>query len=134
MHMDSERIILFDGECHVCSWSVGFVIKRDPQKRFRFASLQSEKGRECLRSAGLDPDRFDSVVVLEAGRAFLYSDAVFVVLRQLKGIWSLLSVFRLLPRFLRDGVYRWFAGRRYRWFGKRAACMVPTSDIMERFL
>lgn len=132
--MTAAYTILFDGECHVCSRAVRFIVKRDRERRFQFAALQSPAGKRLLQATGLNAESRDSVVVLGQGTAWTESDAILLILRRLGGIWSLLTVFRLVPRGWRDALYRWFARNRYRWFGKRLSCMVPTPTIRERFL
>ncbi len=127
-------IVLFDGECHVCSRAVRFVVKRDPQHHFQFAPLQAPVGIRLLQERGLDTEIRDSLVVLGDGIAWTESDAILLILRHLSGAWRVLTVFHLVPHRLRDALYRWFARNRYRWFGKRMSCMKPTPIMRERFL
>jgi len=130
----SGPILLFDGVCNFCAWSVRFIIDRDPGQLFRFASLQSETGRRLLSEQGLNPDVIDSVVLIEDGKAWRESDAALRVCRHLRLPWNWFWSFRFLPRFLRDAIYRFIARNRYRWFGKMEACMVPTPEMRARFL
>jgi predicted DCC family thiol-disulfide oxidoreductase YuxK len=132
--MPAAPILLFDGVCNFCAWSVRFVIDRDPQQVFRFASLQSDSGRRLLSEHGLDADAIDSVILIEDGRAWRESDAALRVCRHLRAPWSWLWLLRVLPRFLRDAIYRFIARNRYRWFGKMESCMIPTPEIRARFL
>ncbi|HEX2190955.1 MAG TPA: thiol-disulfide oxidoreductase DCC family protein [Longimicrobiaceae bacterium] len=132
--MTDPSVVLFDGVCNLCNASVQFILRRDPAGRFRFASLQSDAGRELLLRHGLDPDDLFSVVLVEGGRAYTRSDAALRVARGLGGGWRLLAALHVVPRPVRDGVYGLVAARRYRWFGKRDACMLPTPDLRERFL
>lgn len=127
-------IVLFDGVCNLCSGSVQFILKRDPKGTFRFASLQSDAGRRLMLEHGLDPDALSSVVVIEDGRAYQESSAALRIARHLPGAWKLLRVFTVVPRSLRDAVYRWIARNRYRWFGKTEACWLPTPELRARFL
>lgn len=134
--MDAHPVILFDGVCNLCSGAVQFVIERDPEGHFRFASLQSEVGAELLRAHGLkvpegDPD---SIVLIEGGRSYESSGAALRIARGLSGLWWMLYAFIIVPAFLRDAVYRWVARNRYRWFGKSEECWVPTPDLRTRFL
>lgn len=131
---DARAILLIDGECNVCDWTVRFVAPRDPEGRFAFAALQSPRGRRLLEQAGLADHPPDSVVLLEDGAVYLRSSAVLRVVRHLSGAWPLLSVLWLIPRPLRDRLYDAFAARRYRWFGRRDSCLVPTPDLTTRFL
>ena len=127
-------IVLFDGVCNLCSGSVQLILKRDPEARFRFASLQSEAGRSLMLEHGLDPDALSSVVLIEDGRAWQESSAALRIARHLPGAWKLLRVFTVVPRPLRDAVYRLIARNRYRWFGKTEACWLPTPELRARFL
>ena len=127
--------MLFDGVCNLCNAVTRFVIQHDPSPgRFRFAALQSATGQRLLREHGLPTDDFDGFVLVEDGRASLRSTAALRVLKRLGLPWSLLWLLILVPRPLRDPVYGWIARNRYRWFGKREACMVPTPDVRARFL
>ena len=130
----SHPVVLFDGVCNLCNGSVQFILKRDPQGRFRFASLQSEPGRRLMTEHGLDPDALSSVVVVEEGRVWKESSAALRIARHLPGAWKLLRVFTLIPRPLRDAAYRLIARNRYRWFGKMEACWLPTPELKGRFL
>lgn len=118
----------------MCNHSVQFVIQRDSKNRFSFASLQSDFGRLQLRQWGLAESEMNSVMLINGQRLFQKSDAALEIARHLSGGWPLLYVFKILPRFLRDGIYHWVARNRYRWFGKRDACMVPRPEWRARFL
>ena len=130
----SNPVLLFDGVCNLCSGFVQFVIKIDPKGKFRFASLQSEIGQKMLTAAGLSTSDLGTVVLIHSGNVFTHSDVALESARILGGPWSLFYAFSILPRFLRDGIYNWVARNRYRWFGKKDACMMPTPDIQQRFL
>jgi predicted DCC family thiol-disulfide oxidoreductase YuxK len=127
-----QSVLLFDGVCTLCSRSVRFVIERDPAGRFQFAPLQSEAARRLLEKA---PEPLpDSLVLLEDGRLFTRSTAVLRIARGLRFPWPLGYAFVAVPRPLRDWVYDILAGHRYRWFGRRDVCMVPTPELRSRFL
>jgi predicted DCC family thiol-disulfide oxidoreductase YuxK len=130
----SPPLILFDGVCNLCAWAVQFIIKRDPDAVFRFASLQSEMGRHLLAKHGIDPAQTDSFVLIEDDVAYTESTAALRVARHLKGAWPLCYSGILLPRLLRDPVYRFIARHRYRWFGKEESCMIPTPELRARFV
>jgi predicted DCC family thiol-disulfide oxidoreductase YuxK len=131
--MDSRPIILFDGVCNLCSGSVQFILKRDTKKQFRFASLQSSAGQELLKKFNLPANTFNSFVLVEEEKIYTRSTAALKIARQLKG-WSWLSVLRFVPKFIRDAVYNLIARNRYRWFGKKDECWVPTPELKSRFL
>lgn len=132
--MPSNPILLFDGVCNFCAWSVRFVIDRDPGRIFRFASLQGDTGRRLLSEHGINPDVIDSVVLVEDGKIWRESDAALRVCHHLRPPWNWFWTFHFLPRFLRDAGYRFIARNRYRWFGRMESCMVPTPEIRARFL
>ncbi len=127
-------VVLFDGVCNFCEGAVRFVLKRDRAGRFRFAPLQSATGRELLAGFRFPPDWTEGLVVVDSERVYTRSDAALRVARGLPGAWPLLWALRAVPRTLRDFVYDAFAARRYRWFGERSACFVPTPEIRQRFL
>lgn len=127
-------ILLFDGVCNFCNGSVLFVLERDPQAYFHFASLQSNVGRALIRRFGLRED-IDTIVLIEGGKAYERSNAAFRAMRHLGPGWRALATLGLLiPRVLRDFGYRLFARYRYAMFGKAERCMVPTPDVRRRFL
>lgn len=125
-----KKIILFDGECNFCNSTVNFIILHDPSGLFRFASLNSEIGNKLLKEYSVEPT--DSIVLIEQGKAYTHSTAILRILKNLKGLWKLLYVFILVPKPLRDFLYRAFAKNRYKLFGQ--SCMIPTPEIKERFL
>lgn len=127
-------ILLFDGVCNVCNASVRFVIERDPAAAFRFASLQSPFGQALLERFGLDTEDHDTMVLVEGDRFWLRTDALMRVFAGLRAPWPLLALARVLPRGLRDAGYAVFARNRYRWFGKREACLLPSPELQARFL
>ncbi|WP_047983065.1 thiol-disulfide oxidoreductase DCC family protein [Ornithinibacillus californiensis] len=128
-----ERIILFDGVCNFCNSSVQFIIKRDPNGLYKFASLQSTTG-ERLKKENEIPEDLDSFIYLEGNNVFDKSTAVLKVCKGLKGLWKLCYIFIVIPKPLRDVVYKWIARNRYKWFGKRDSCMLPTPEQRNRFL
>lgn len=127
-------IVVFDGVCVLCSGGVRFLLRRDRAGRFRFAAMQSESGRRLLSDHGLDPRDPVSFLLLEGGRAYTDSGAALRILVLLGGWWRLAGAFYAVPRPLRDAIYRFVARRRYRWFGQRDACFVPTAETADRFL
>jgi predicted DCC family thiol-disulfide oxidoreductase YuxK len=132
--MTAPATILFDGVCNLCNASVRFVLRRDPHARFRFAALQSEAGRRLLEEHRLPADELSTVVVVADGRAYTRSDAALRIARGLGGAWPALGALRVVPRPLRDRAYGVVARNRYRWFGRREECMLPTPELRERFL
>jgi len=132
--MDEHPVILFDGVCNLCNKSVQYVIKHDEAQQFRFASLQSDAGRKLLQQYDLPTATFNSFVLISGSKAYTRSGAALRVARQLKGFTSLLYGFIIVPKFIRDGVYKIIANNRYKWFGERKECMIPTPALQSRFL
>lgn len=126
--------ILFDGVCNLCNGFVQFVIARDPAAHFRFAALSSPAAARLLEEAGVRQPLPDTIILIDDGRVYFRSDAPLRIARGLTFPWPLASAFVVVPRFIRDRVYDFIAARRYRWFGKRDFCMVPTPDSTARFL
>jgi predicted DCC family thiol-disulfide oxidoreductase YuxK len=131
---DDKAVILFDGVCNLCSGFVQFVLPRDSEGKYRFASLQSDVGQRLLAEHGLPADELESVVLIEDGNSYVKSTAVIRVAADLGGPYRLLSPFRYLPRALRDRVYDFVADHRYGWFGKKDRCLMPSGDVQSRFL
>ena len=127
-------IVLFDGVCSLCDGLVQFLIRHDPAGRLRFCAMQSDAGRALLASRGFDPDALDTFVVLDGSRNLTRGDAALAIARLLPAPWSWLSAGRVLPRALRDALYRIVAGNRYAWFGRRDTCLIPTPEVRSRFL
>jgi predicted DCC family thiol-disulfide oxidoreductase YuxK len=127
-------VIVFDGVCNLCNGFVQFVIARDPSARFRFAALQSDAGRRLLQTAAVAEPFPDAVVLVESGRAFIRSTAALRIVRRLRAPWPLAYSLIAVPRPIRDWVYNLVARHRYRWFGTRERCMVPTAEVRARFL
>jgi len=129
--------ILFDGVCNLCNGFVQFVIRHDPEGRFRFAALQSEAARALLAAQGHPappPTDPESVLLLSGGRLYSHSTAVLRIARRLGGVWRLAVVGAVLPRAWRDALYRWVARHRYRWFGRQESCLLPTPALQSRFM
>ena len=127
-------VILFDGVCNLCNRSVQFIINRDPSGIFRFAPLQSETGKNLLSKFDLPNDKFDSIILVANNEYYLRSTAALKILQRLGALWKIVFVFMLVPRPVRDYIYDIVARNRYKWYGKRAECMIPSSDIESRFL
>lgn len=131
----SQDIILFDGVCNLCNGAIRFIIERDPKDRFRFASLQSETGKKLLKKYKIDPKRTDSIVLITVdNKAYTRSDAALQIARVLRGWPQLLYFFKIIPGSLRDGMYKFIARNRYRWFGKQQQCMIPSPHLKQKFL
>lgn len=132
--MHSHPVILFDGVCNLCSGSVQFVIKHDPKRHFRFASLQGNFGQSVLEKFGLPVGELGSFILLEDEKIYTRSSGALRVTRHLSGLWPVLTVFTIIPPFIRNAVYNWVAKNRYQWFGKKETCWVPNQELRDLFL
>lgn len=128
-----KKIILFDGVCNLCDATVQYIIKYDKSDVFRFVSLQSELGQRILKHISIQSDKMDSIVLYEPGIAYYYkSSAALEIAKNLQGIFTLATLFRLLPSGIRDLLYDYVAKNRYKWYGKKESCSVLTEN--SRFL
>lgn len=132
--MREHPVILFDGVCNLCNAAVQFVIKYDREKLFRFASLQSDAGTLLLRNKYPDSNFPDSIILVIGSKFYTRSTAALLIARKLGGIISLLYGFIIVPAFIRNLLYKVIAKNRYKWFGRTAECMMPTSELQSRFL
>ena len=130
----THSIILFDGVCNLCNGAVNFVIKRDPGNVFKFAPLQEKQGALLLKTHAIDIQKLDSIVLIENGNVYTKSSAALRIARKMSNLWPLFFVLLIIPSFIRDGVYDFIAKNRYKWFGKKEQCMIPTPGLREKFL
>ena len=130
-----KKIILFDGLCNLCNASVQFIIKRDSKDVFRFVSLQSDMGQKILEKLPLTIQKTDSIIVYESEQIYFYkSKAVFEIVKSIGGIYYCLLLFRLIPTTISDKIYDYIAQNRFRWFGKKENCLLPTKELESKFL
>jgi predicted DCC family thiol-disulfide oxidoreductase YuxK len=132
--MNAHPVLLFDGVCNLCSAAIQFIIKRDTAGVFRFAAMQSPTGERLLAEHGLTDVSAETMVLIIGQHIYLRSDAAVEIARRLDGAWSLLHWFFLLPRSWREASYRLFANNRFRWFGRRQSCLLPSEENRRRFL
>jgi predicted DCC family thiol-disulfide oxidoreductase YuxK len=131
----SNKIILFDGVCNLCNNSVQFVIERDTDNVFKFAALQSEIGQQLAKVRGIDTAVVNSIILLEPGVAYYTkSTAALKIAQSFGGAWQLTTVLEWIPENIRNWVYDYIAKNRYKWYGKKDACMIPTPDLKSKFL
>lgn len=128
-----ESVVLFDGVCNLCSSAAQFIIAHNSKNSLKFASLQSAFAQEQLRKYALSPE-VRTIVLIKAGKSLTRSDAVLEICKDLNGLYPLLSLFVLAPRPIRDWLYDFIARNRYRWFGKKDECWVPTPELRSRFI
>ncbi len=132
--MQNQSIILFDGVCNLCNSAVNFVIKRDKKNLIQFGALQSETAHQLLGNYKIHIRDMESFIFIDEEKLYTQSTAALRVCRYLTGLWPLLYGFIIVPPFVRDGIYRWIAKNRYKWFGQKNECMVPTPELKAKFL
>lgn len=129
-----RSVILFDGVCNFCNGAVNYVIDRDPEGYFHFASLQSNAGKDLLRQFGKDAESLDTLILIEEDHCYTRSTAALRIAKRLQSPLKLAYCFIIIPSPIRDIFYRLFARSRYRLFGKRETCRIPTADERSRFI
>jgi predicted DCC family thiol-disulfide oxidoreductase YuxK len=130
-----KKIILFDGVCNLCNNAVQFIIKNDKKDIFRFVAFQSDFGKEIFNYIGVDRNKIDSIILYYPGVAYYYkSSAAIEIAEELGGMYSLISILKILPEKLRNYVYDYIAKNRYKWYGKKESCMIPTPELKAKFL
>ena len=134
MESKNHKIILFDGVCNLCNGAVTFIIKRDKKDVFKFAALQSEIGQQLISKFNIDTSKVDSIILIDGDKHYEKSSAALRIAKQLSGAYPLLFGFMILPKFIRNAVYDYIAKNRYKWFGKKESCMIPTPELKSRFL
>lgn len=131
---ENKKIILFDGVCNLCNQTIQKIIKNDREDIFRFAPLQSDIGLQIINERGIDTKELESLILIEPGVAYYQkSDAAIEISKHLKD-YSYLRHLKVLPRGLRDPLYEFIARNRYKWFGKKESCMIPSQEVKARFL
>jgi predicted DCC family thiol-disulfide oxidoreductase YuxK len=131
----NKKIILFDGVCNLCNSAVQFVIQNDAKDVFRFVALQSDLGQEILQHIGINPKNIDSIILYEPGVAYYYkSSAAIQIAKSLGGFWHLGTIFKIIPTGIRNSLYDYIAKNRYKWYGKKESCMIPTAELKAKFL
>jgi len=131
----SKKIILFDGVCNLCNNSVQFVIKRDVNDVFQFAALQSETGKKLLTERNIDTQEVDSIILIEPNIAYYTkSTAALEIGKHLKGLKAISSILLWLPEDLRNIIYDFIARNRYKWYGKKDNCMIPSEELKSKFI
>lgn len=130
----ARPVVLFDGQCNFCDGTVRWILRRDTRKHFRFAWLQSDYGRSTLKRLGMEQEPLGTLILLEGDQACLRSTAALRILRSLPGPWPWLYPLIVIPRPIRDAVYRFIARHRYRWFGRKETCAWPSDEVKDRFI
>ena len=132
---ENKKIILFDGLCNLCDNAVQYVIKHDKKDVFRFVALQSDLGKKILNYLNVDTSKMDSIILYEPGIAYFYkSDAALEIVKDLNVFLKWSIIFKIIPSSLRNPIYDYVARNRYKWYGKKDACMIPTPELKAKFL
>lgn len=132
---DNKKIILFDGVCNLCDQMVQWIIKKDKKDIFRFVSLQSETGQDLLNYLNIDRTKMDSIILYEPNLAYYYkAEAAFQISKELSGWASFLSILQIFPKFITNFGYDYIARNRYKWFGKKEECIIPTPELKSKFI
>ncbi len=127
-------VILFDGVCNLCNDAITFIIKRDRKNHYRFAALQSDIGALYLKKHSINPDEIDSIVLIRGEYAYTEASAALRIAQKMSGLWPLFYVFIIIPKFISNAIYEYIARNRYKWFGKKESCMIPTPALRDKFL
>ena len=130
-----KKIILFDGVCNLCNSAVQFIIKNDKKDVFRFVPLQSNLGLSIIKHININTSKVDSIILYESGIAYYYkAQAALKIAKYIGGLYNLLRIFSILPNGISNAVYDYVAKNRYKWFGKKESCMIPTLELQSKFL
>ena len=130
-----KRIVMFDGVCNLCNSSVNYIIDRDHDDLYRFVALQSELGKELQQYLGISETNLDSIILYIPNEAYyIKSSAALKIMQSFKGVWKLSYIFNVLPTTFRDKIYDYVAKNRYKWYGKKEQCRIPTPELKSKFL
>ncbi|SHG38065.1 Predicted thiol-disulfide oxidoreductase YuxK, DCC family [Flavobacterium micromati] len=130
-----KKVILFDGVCNLCDLAVQVIIKHDKKDVFRFVALQSDLGQRIIKHLGIDTQKTDSIILYQPGFAYFYkSEAALEIAKDLGGIYYFASLFSILPDSFNNAVYDYIARNRYKWYGKKDNCLIPTPELQDKFL
>ncbi len=132
--IENKSVILFDGVCNLCNASIDFILKRDKKNRFLVGALQEDAGKKLLSRFKVNPEYLDSLVLIEENQIFFRSTAALRIAKKLSGLWPLFYGLIILPSGLRDTIYDWIGRNRYRWFGKKSTCRLPTPEEKAKFI
>jgi predicted DCC family thiol-disulfide oxidoreductase YuxK len=130
-----KKIILFDGVCNLCDSAVQRIIKHDSKDVFRFVALQSDLGQKIIKHLGIDTQKTDSIILYQPGFAYYYkSEAALEIAKDLGGVFYFGTLFSILPTSLNNHIYDYIAKNRYKWYGKKETCLIPTKELQAKFL
>jgi predicted DCC family thiol-disulfide oxidoreductase YuxK len=130
----NKSIVLFDGVCNFCDSSINRIIRHDKKDKFLFAPLQSEIGKKLAEQYSINTEKIDSIILIENNNAYTKSSAILRISRHLNRLYPLMFGFMIIPAFIRNAVYDLIARNRYKWFGKKDTCMIPTAEVRSKFI
>jgi predicted DCC family thiol-disulfide oxidoreductase YuxK len=131
----NKKIVLFDGVCNFCNTSILKIIKKDKKNIFLFASLQSETGKEITNHLNIDTKKVDSIILVESKTSYYSkSTAALKIIKHFGGLWNIFQISWIFPASFRDFIYNYIAKNRYKWFGKKESCMIPTPELKSKFI
>ena len=131
----NKKLILFDGVCNLCNDAVLKIIKHDKKDIFLFTALQSNIGKNIINELGIDSSKIDSIILYIPGESyFIKSEAALNIAKEFQGFWKLFQIFKVFTHFFNDFFYDFIARNRYRWFGRKEQCMIPTKKLNSKFL
>ena len=134
MNTESKhKVILFDGVCNLCNSFVNFVIRNDKKEVFKFAPIQSDFGKIALKKHRINSKDTDSIILIDDDNYYIKSSAALYIAKELSGAYPLLFCFMIVPKFIRNWIYDLVAKNRYKWFGKKVSCMIPTPELKDKF-
>ncbi|MCH7409195.1 DCC1-like thiol-disulfide oxidoreductase family protein [Belliella sp. DSM 111904] len=131
---DEYHIVLFDGVCNLCNSAIDFIIRNDKKNRFKVGALQDDRVKEILKNYQIDETYLDSLILVSGDQVYYRSTAALKIAKNLSGLWPILYGFIILPSFVRDPIYDWIAKNRYKWFGKKETCRLPTEEEKAKFI
>jgi predicted DCC family thiol-disulfide oxidoreductase YuxK len=130
-----KKIILFDGVCNLCDSAVQRIIKHDTKDVFRFVALQSDLGQKIIKHLGIDTQKTDSIILYQPGFAYYYkSEAALEIAKNLSGLFYFAAIFSIFPIAFNNYIYDYIAKNRYKWYGKKETCLIPTKELQAKFL
>ncbi|SNS54357.1 Predicted thiol-disulfide oxidoreductase YuxK, DCC family [Belliella buryatensis] len=131
---DKYKLVLFDGVCNLCNNAVDFIIRKDKKNRFKVGALQDKQVKEILEDYTINSEYLDSLVLIDGDKVYYKSTAALLISKNLSGFWPMLYGFIIFPKILRDPIYDWIARNRYKWFGKKETCRLPTEEEKSKFI
>jgi len=130
----TSSLVFFDGVCNLCNSTVQFLLNIDKHQRLKFGSLQGETAKKILPTYQISTEKLSSIIFIHRNNVYTESSAVLEICKVIGGVWSFIYVFKIIPLFIRNGIYRLVARNRYKWFGKKDQCMIPSPSLKSRFL